>query len=68
MKKILDFLSFGKVNIADLEIMELMELLEATRLMCLELDSLFRSIETQLRHFIDLNKDQMPTKTLMALD
>ena len=42
-KKILDFISFGKTKISELKLLELLELLEATRLMCI--DRLFEETE-----------------------
>lgn len=49
MKKILDFLSTGKANIGDLEILELLELLEASRQMGLE--NLSKKLECYVRTF-----------------
>ena len=49
MKKILDFLSTGKVNIGDLEILELLELVEAARQMGLE--NLSKKLECYVRTF-----------------
>jgi len=69
MAKVLAFLSVGKVDIGELEIMELLELLEAARLMCLE--NLFNFIETYVEQFINESSyyGKMPSlQTLMALD
>jgi len=69
MGKVLAFLSVGKVDIGDdLDIMELLELLEAARLMCLE--NLFNFIEAYVKHFVDSSSDEKmpPVQALTALD
>ena len=50
MRKILDFLSCGQVDIGDLEMKELFELLEAARLMCL---SMYHDIEPHVKDFVE---------------
>jgi len=71
MAKVLSFLSLGKVDIGDLQIMELLELLEASRLMCL--DVLYIFVESYLKRFIDSPSSDFAGKmrliqVLMALD
>merc|ERR1719466_357804 len=51
MEKILAFLSVGKVDIGDLDVMELLELMEAARLMFLE--KLFNFVEEYVEQFVD---------------
>ena len=50
MRKILDFLSCGEVDIGDLEMKELFELLEASRLMCL---NLYHDLEPHVKKFVE---------------
>jgi len=68
MEKVLQFLSVGKVDIGDLDIIELLELLEAARLMCLE--NLINFIEAYVKHFVDSSstEEMPPVQALMALD
>jgi len=74
MEKVLAFLSVGKVDIGDLEIMELLELMEAARLMCVE--NLFNFVEAYVEQFVGsssgywiFNEMTMPpVQALMALD
>jgi len=70
MEKVLAFLSVGKVDIGDLEIMELLELLEAARLMCLEV--LHKFVESFVKRFINSpsasDGKMPPVQALMALD
>jgi len=69
MEKVLSFLSVGKVEIGDLEIMELLELLEAARLMFLE--NLFNFVEAYVKHYVVFggSNGKMPSvQALMALD
>jgi len=68
MEKVLAFLSVGKVEIGDLEIMELLELMEAARLMCLE--NLSNFVEVYVKHFVDpTSNEKIPlVQALMALD
>jgi len=68
MEKVLEFLSVGKVDIGNLEIMELLELMEAARLMCLE--NLFNFVEAYVEQFVNSssNEDMPSVQALMALD
>jgi len=68
MEKVLEFLSIGKVDIGDLEIMELLELMEAARLMCLE--NLFNFVEAYVEQFVNSSssEDIPSVQALMALD
>jgi len=71
MEKVLDFLSVGVVDIGDLRIMELLKLLEAARLMCL--DVLYTFVESYVKRLIDsLSSDWggkiCPIQAFMALD
>jgi len=71
MEKVLDFLSVGVVDIGDLQIMDLLELLEAARLMCLEV--LYKFVESYVKRFIDSSSSASdgkmpPLQALKALD
>ena len=50
MRKILDFLSCGQVSIGDLEMKEFLELLDASRLMCL---NMYYEIEPHIKDYIE---------------
>ena len=65
MEKILAFLSVGKVDIGDLEIMELLELMEAARLMCLE--NLFKFVEAYVEQFVDSSSGHRIFSNEMAM-
>jgi len=64
MKKILDFLSTGKANIGDLEILELLELVEAARQMGIE--NLSKKLECYVRTFTS-SKRRMQMSSINVL-
>jgi len=66
MEKVLDFISVGDVDIGDLKIMDLLELLEAARLLCL--DVLYKFVESFIDSRFASDGEMSPGNALMALD